>query len=91
MDQKQQKQREEIREKLEKKAARFHKLFTSPAGKLVLKDLEDEFSPDVLLGKDDSETNYNVGKRDVYIYITQLIRYKENAARQRELERQSSS
>ncbi len=91
MDQKQKQQRKEIQEKLEKKAARFHKLFTSPAGKLVLKDLEDEFNPDVLLGKSDSETNYNVGKRDVYIYITQLIRYKENAARQRELERQSTS
>lgn len=91
MDQKQkQQQHEAALEAVGKKAARFHKLFTSPAGKLVLKDLEDEFNPDVLLGKDDAETNYNVGKRDVYIYITQLIRYKENAARKRELERQSS-
>ena len=66
-------------ENLRKKARRFTKLFTSPTGKLVLKDLEDEFNPDVLLSVQDSETFYNVGRRDVIIYIQQLIRYEENA------------
>lgn len=73
--------KEETKKRLRNKAGRFQKLFTSPAGKLVLRDLEDEFNPDVLLGKSDAETNYNVGKRDVYIYITQLIRYEEDARR----------
>jgi len=68
-------------EKVVKKARRFHKLFTSPEGALVLKDLEDECNPDRLLGKNDGETNYNVGKRDVFIYIQQLIRYEDNARR----------
>lgn len=74
---------------LEKKAGDFHNLFTSPVGVKVLEALEEEFNPDVLLGSSDAETNYNVGRRDVVIYIQQLIRYKDNARRKRELERQS--
>lgn len=68
-------------EALGKKAGDFHKTFTSPVGVKVLEALEEEFNPDVLLGKTDAETNYNVGKRDVVIYIRQMIRYKENARR----------
>ncbi len=68
-------------EALGKKAGDFHKLFTSPIGVKVLESLEEEFNPDKLLGKDDAETNYKVGARDVVIYIRQMIRYKENATR----------
>jgi hypothetical protein len=75
---------------LGKKAGDFHKLFTSPIGVKVLEALEEEFNPDILLGKTDAETNYKVGSRDVVIYIRQMIRYKENATRKRELERQST-
>jgi len=63
------------------KAGDFHKLFTSPVGVKVLKALEQEFNPDVLIGPSNAETNYNIGKRDVVIYIRQMIRYKENARR----------
>lgn len=68
-------------EALGKKAGDFHKLFTSPIGVKVLESLEEEFNPDKLIGKDDAETNYKVGARDVVIYIRQMIRYKENARR----------
>ena len=47
----------------------------------VLEALEEEFNPDVLIGATDAKTNYNVGARDVVIYIRQMIRYKENARR----------
>ena len=73
--------RDAAHEALGKKAGNFHKLFTSPVGVEVLEALEEEFNPDVLLGKTDAETNYNCGKRDVVIYIRQMIRYKENARR----------
>lgn len=63
------------------KAGDFHKLFTSPVGVKVLRALEEEFNPDVLIGETDAKTNYNVGARDVVIYIRQMIRYKENARR----------
>lgn len=68
-------------EKLSKKARDFHTVFTSPIGAKILENLDDEFNPDVLFGKDDAETNYNVGRRDVVIYIRQMIRYQENATR----------
>lgn len=71
--------REAAFEALGQKAGDFHKLFTSPVGVKVLEALEREFNPDVLLGKTDAETNYNVGRRDVVIYIRQMIRYKDNA------------
>jgi hypothetical protein len=75
-------------DKLRNKAAKFHRLFTSPDGKLVLQDLEDELNPDVLIGKTSEDTAYNVGRRDAFVYIQQLIRYEENVRRQHELERQ---
>jgi len=68
-------------EALNKKAGNFHKLFTSPLGVKVLEALEEEFNPDVIIGETDAKTNYNCGKRDVVIYIRQMIRYKENARR----------
>ena len=73
--------KEAARENLSKKAGNFHKLFTSPVGVEILEALEEEFNPDVLLGKTDAETNYNVGKRDVVIYIRQMIRYTDNVRR----------
>ena len=76
---KQPSKKEAAREALGAKATDFYQLFTSPVGVKVLKALEEEFNPDVLVGKTDAETNYNVGGRDVVIYIRQMIRYKENA------------
>lgn len=82
VDQQQNKQPKEAAiEALGKKAGNFHKLFTSPVGVEVLQALEEEFNPDVLLGDSNAKTNYNVGARDVVIYIRQMIRYKDNARR----------
>ena len=64
-----------------KKARNFHKLFTSPIGEKVLRDLEQELNPDTLIASTPHETSYNVGRRDAFIYIQQLIRYSENARR----------
>jgi len=62
------------------KAGDFHKLFTSPVGKKVLQYLEDEFDDDEIFraGVPDG-TAYNLGRRDVIVYIRQMIRLKENA------------
>lgn len=87
MDQKENKQpKEAALEALGRKAGDFHTLFTSPVGVKVLEALEEEFNPDSLIGVSDADTNYKVGRRDVVIYIRQMIRYKENA-RRAELER----
>lgn len=68
-------------EKLRDKAARFYRLFSTHDGELVLKDLEDEFDADELKGATDADTNYNIGRRDVIVYIRQLMRYEDNARR----------
>lgn len=73
------------KEKLHKKAARFRKLFTSPIGMIVLRDLEEELNPEEIFNDNPHRTSYNAGKRDAFIYIKQLIRYDDNA-RRRELE-----
>ena len=68
-------------EALEKKARRFHNLFTSPDGKRVMRDLENEFDLDELKGQTPHDSFHNVGRRDVITYIRQLIRYQENVTR----------
>ena len=73
-------------EALGTKAKNFHALFTSPIGVKVLEALEEEFNPDILLGSSDAITNYNVGRRDVVIYIRQMMRYNENVRRREQLE-----
>lgn len=75
---------------LDKKAARFHRVLTSPDGAKCFEDLIEAFDHDEIKGDDPYETYYKLGQRDVIVYLKQLIRYDENAARRRELERQSS-
>ena len=63
-----------------RKSADFHSLFTSPVGEKVLQYLEDEFDKDEIFraGVPDA-TAYNLGRRDVVVYIRQMIRVKEHA------------
>ena len=65
-----------------KKSGYFYRIFTSPDGKKVLEALEDEFDKDEIFqaGEPDT-TTYNLGSRDVVVYIRQMIRLKENAER----------
>ncbi len=71
-------------DKVVHKAGYFYRIFTSPDGKKVLEWLEEEFDADEIFtaGEPDT-TSYNLGKRDVVVYIRQMIRLRENA---RELE-----
>jgi hypothetical protein len=74
-------QRKELAlDNVRKKSADFHTLFTSPVGEKVLKYLEDEFDKDEIFQVGDPHaTAYMLGKRDVIVYIRQMIRVKENA------------
>ena len=72
---------EEKKQKLRDKAARFHRLFSTHDGEKVLQDLEDEFDQDELYDDNPYKTNYNIGRRDVIIYIKQLMRFEDNARR----------
>ncbi len=62
------------------KSRDFHILFTSPVGVKVLKYLEDEFDQeDIFQAGVPDGTAYNLGRRDVVLYIRQMIRVTENA------------
>ena len=63
-----------------RKSKDFHALFTSPVGVKVLGYLEDEFDLDEIFqaGVPD-QTAYNCGRRDVIVYIRQMMRVTENA------------
>ncbi len=69
-------------DKVVHKSGYFYRIFTSPDGKKVLEALEEEFDMDEIFtaGEPDT-TSYNLGKRDVIVYIRQMIRLKENATR----------
>ena len=70
--------RDKLRTQLNEKSRHFLLTFTSPSGKKVLEDLENELNPDVLIASTPHETSYNVGRRDAFIYIKQLMRYAED-------------
>lgn len=71
-----------VRERLAKKAGYFYRVFSSPDGEKVLEFLEEQFdSNDIHVPGDSHSTEYNLGRRDVVVYIKQMKRYKENAAR----------
>lgn len=77
-------------DKVVHKSGFFYRIFTSPDGKKVLEWLEEEFDMDeIFKAGEPNTTSYNLGKRDVIVYIRQMIRLKQNATRA-ELEGQSS-
>ncbi len=64
---------------LEQKKQIYRDLFASELGKLVLEDLEKECRyEDTVFNSDPLKMAQLVGKRDVLIYIKQMIKEKEN-------------
>ena len=64
---------------IDKKAALYQALFNTPNGKKVWKDLVEELNPDELFVKNDvNATHINLGKREAYNYINQLLRIDTN-------------
>jgi hypothetical protein len=53
----------------------YRAVFNTPNGEKVLQDLQAEFNPDEIFVKGDAdETHINLGKRQAFIYIDQLLR-----------------
>ena len=74
--------KQEAVDKVVLKSGYFYRIFTSPDGKKVLEWLEEEFDMDEIFTAGEPDTTvYNLGKRDVVVYIRQMIRLKENATR----------
>jgi hypothetical protein len=62
-----------------RKAKIFAEVFSGTEGKKALDLLESEFNPDILFNVDQNITNYNLGRRDVLVYIRQMVKYSERA------------
>jgi len=74
--------RQQVIDTVVNKSGYFYRIFTSPDGKKVLKWLEEEFDKDEIFQPGDPHaTAHMLGKRDVIVYIRQMIRLKENARR----------
>ena len=54
------------------KSSKVKQLFNSELGLAVLRILEDEFDQHDLRGGSTEETYFNLGRRDVLVYIRQL-------------------
>jgi len=53
----------------------YRAVFNTPNGEKVLQDLQAQFNPDEIFVKGDAdETHINLGKREAFIYINQLLR-----------------
>ena len=60
--------------RMKAKSRAVRAIFSSPEGKKVLELLSEQFDQDDLRGDTVQDTYYNLGQRDVLIYIRQLIR-----------------
>lgn len=69
---------EDIRRKIRKKAATLVEFMNSETGKAVIKVLEDEFYHGAIFDPDPYVSAYNLGRRDVVIYLHQLQRYQDD-------------
>ncbi len=68
-----------MKKELKRKADLFSNVFGTPQGKEVLQMLQLELNPDELFVEGDAhKTSYNLGKRDAFIYINQMLRFDNN-------------
>jgi hypothetical protein len=63
----------QIPQKLLDKSIRARKVFTTPDGQKMLEVLHQEFNGPNLYVEDSDRTEFNLGRRDVVMYIEQLI------------------
>lgn len=71
-------------EELLKKSEPFKRTFLTQAGQEVLTALDDAFNGVDLRGKSVEDTYYNLGARDVLMYINQMIEYNPRLKKQTE-------
>lgn len=67
---------DKIRKELAKKAGLFKRVFLTADGEQVMKILEDAFDGDTIFNVDPHKTAYNLGHRDVVMYIKQMIKFE---------------
>lgn len=68
---------EDIRLKIRTKGATLVEFMNSPIGKSVIEALEEMFYDGDLFDPDPYSTAYNLGRRDVVVYLKQLQRIRD--------------
>jgi len=65
-----------LKKKLKNKSARINMFMNSELGQEVIKALEDEFYHGALFEDDPYKTAYNLGRRDVVVYLKELQNWR---------------
>jgi hypothetical protein len=68
---------EDIRRRIRHKSAALVEFMNSEIGKAVINALEEEFYEGDLFDPDPHKSAYNLGRRDVVVYLKQLQRQSE--------------
>jgi len=70
---------DKLRKETKRKADLFKHVFGTPQGKEVLQAMKEELDPDSLFVDGDAhKTTYNVGRRDAFIFVNQMLRFDPN-------------
>jgi len=69
---------DKVRKRLAKKSARVQNFMNSEIGKDLIDVIEDEFYHGELFDNDPYRTAYNLGRRDVVIFLKQLLNWKDH-------------
>jgi len=67
---------ENIKKRLKHKSARIQMFMQSELGKEVIQALEDEFYHGPLFEDDPCKTAFNLGRRDVVVYLKELTTWR---------------
>jgi len=67
---------DKIKTRLAKKSARINMFMNSELGKEIIDALEQEFYHGALFDEDPCKTAYNLGRRDVVVYLKELQRWR---------------
>ena len=65
-----------LKKRLTKKSARINMFMNSELGKEIIDALEQEFYHGPLFDEDPCKTAYNLGRRDVVVYLKELQHWK---------------
>lgn len=70
---------EEVKAKLGARAAAVARVLQTDDGRKMMEALDEVFVNGDLLGKDDRETNFRLGGREVVLHLHRLAQYHERA------------
>lgn len=70
---------DKVKARLQKKSARVQTFMDSELGRAVIDALDAEFYDGDLFDKDPYQTAYNLGRRDVVVYLKQLQSWRIKA------------